>query len=357
MTVELFSVSCTTCKARLKVRDEAAIGLILACPKCGSMVQVAPPPGWTRESVAAAALAAAPRAAQPAAQPAALPTFEVDPLIERRAAAAASSPEETSPREASAGEPPMVSPKLKGWPLFAAGCAAGVLVGLAIWAAAMWLLGGSAPARAEGGRRKADATRVAKKPPTEGSAPKRATEVSKPGEKATPPLPDPSAEPAEPMPPSEPAKAPPTEGEQNDGAPAAKSQAPSAADPPQEPETVPPMDPADPSPDEPPTDELEGSASREAIERRLAEPLSGVRFDNQKLSQFAAFISQMAAVAVVFDEPALARLGKGPKTQIDLRLRDTTAGDALRAALSPHGLTYEIREGQLVITAVKPAGK
>ncbi len=44
--MELFSVTCTTCRARLKVRDLAAIGQILACPKCQSMVQVAPPPGW-----------------------------------------------------------------------------------------------------------------------------------------------------------------------------------------------------------------------------------------------------------------------------------------------------------------------
>jgi hypothetical protein len=44
--VELFSIACSTCRARLKVADPAAIGHILACPKCGSMVQVIPPPDW-----------------------------------------------------------------------------------------------------------------------------------------------------------------------------------------------------------------------------------------------------------------------------------------------------------------------
>lgn len=44
--MELFAIHCATCNARLKVRELAAIGQILACPKCGSMVQVAPPPGW-----------------------------------------------------------------------------------------------------------------------------------------------------------------------------------------------------------------------------------------------------------------------------------------------------------------------
>ncbi|MFW6169948.1 MAG: hypothetical protein ACODAD_05615 [Planctomycetota bacterium] len=38
--MEPFSITCTTCQARLRVRDESAIGQILACPKCGSMVLV-----------------------------------------------------------------------------------------------------------------------------------------------------------------------------------------------------------------------------------------------------------------------------------------------------------------------------
>jgi hypothetical protein len=45
--MDLFSVTCTTCKSRLKVRDEAAIGQILACPKCGGMVMIKPPPSWS----------------------------------------------------------------------------------------------------------------------------------------------------------------------------------------------------------------------------------------------------------------------------------------------------------------------
>lgn len=49
--MELFSITCTTCRARLKVRDAAAIGQILGCPKCGSMVQVAAPAGWQPPAV------------------------------------------------------------------------------------------------------------------------------------------------------------------------------------------------------------------------------------------------------------------------------------------------------------------
>ena len=48
-TVEkaLFSVTCTTCRAQLGVRNLDAIGAILECPKCSSMVQIVPPEGWT----------------------------------------------------------------------------------------------------------------------------------------------------------------------------------------------------------------------------------------------------------------------------------------------------------------------
>ena len=39
----MFTFSCSTCETKLVVKDENFIGKILACPKCGSMVLVAPP--------------------------------------------------------------------------------------------------------------------------------------------------------------------------------------------------------------------------------------------------------------------------------------------------------------------------
>lgn len=44
----LFSIACPTCQRTLIVRDEAAIGAILPCGRCGSMVHVVPPAGWRR---------------------------------------------------------------------------------------------------------------------------------------------------------------------------------------------------------------------------------------------------------------------------------------------------------------------
>lgn len=67
--MELFKITCVTCRARLGVRDVGAIGKIIACPRCGSMVQVTKPEGF--DAAAALAAAAAPVApARPAAVPA-----------------------------------------------------------------------------------------------------------------------------------------------------------------------------------------------------------------------------------------------------------------------------------------------
>lgn len=57
--MEPFKITCVTCTARLTVRNEAAIGQILACPKCGSMVQVTAPPKRAVDGAASAAAAAA----------------------------------------------------------------------------------------------------------------------------------------------------------------------------------------------------------------------------------------------------------------------------------------------------------
>jgi hypothetical protein len=50
--VEPFTVICETCRARLKVRDASVIGEIHACPKCQSMVLIAPPAGWSAQPLA-----------------------------------------------------------------------------------------------------------------------------------------------------------------------------------------------------------------------------------------------------------------------------------------------------------------
>jgi hypothetical protein len=71
-SAELFKVTCVTCRSSLSVRNPALIGQIVACPKCNSMVEIAPPAA----TAAAVAAAVAPIIEQPAVAP---PTFD-EPL-------------------------------------------------------------------------------------------------------------------------------------------------------------------------------------------------------------------------------------------------------------------------------------
>ena len=41
-----FSIICRSCAAKLKVTKASAVGQLLACPKCGMMIKVAPPKDW-----------------------------------------------------------------------------------------------------------------------------------------------------------------------------------------------------------------------------------------------------------------------------------------------------------------------
>ncbi|HEY5314061.1 MAG TPA: hypothetical protein VIK18_16135, partial [Pirellulales bacterium] len=44
--MDLFTINCPTCRARLKVCEPSAIGQIVNCPKCSGMLQITPPPHW-----------------------------------------------------------------------------------------------------------------------------------------------------------------------------------------------------------------------------------------------------------------------------------------------------------------------
>jgi hypothetical protein len=78
--MELFKITCLTCRARLSVRDAALVGQIIGCPRCGMMVQVTAP------TAAVAALAPAASQAAASADAVALPSF--DQVLHEPAAAA-----------------------------------------------------------------------------------------------------------------------------------------------------------------------------------------------------------------------------------------------------------------------------
>jgi hypothetical protein len=108
--VELFSITCLTCHARLKVRNQAAIGQIVACPRCHSMVPVTPPRGWqpgapadarTEPTAVPVAAATAVAVAAPVVTPASDSSL---------AAPLAAAPQAAIPEAPAAGEPAPASP-------------------------------------------------------------------------------------------------------------------------------------------------------------------------------------------------------------------------------------------------------
>lgn len=105
----LFSITCTTCQARLKVRDPSAIGAILSCPKCESMVQVIPPPGWTMPAVVAPAVASRAMLSQSSDS---LPVEAAATPVETSAPATAA----TTPPVAAGNLPPGDVPLVEGPP-------------------------------------------------------------------------------------------------------------------------------------------------------------------------------------------------------------------------------------------------
>lgn len=73
----MFSITCTTCQARLKVRDESTVGLILPCPKCGSLVQIVRPAEKAAARPTVAAAVVAPPIVKPPVPPQAPPVAKL----------------------------------------------------------------------------------------------------------------------------------------------------------------------------------------------------------------------------------------------------------------------------------------
>lgn len=94
--------------------------------------------------------------------------------------------------------------------------------------------------------------------------------------------------------------------------------------------------------------------SSETVDKRLAMVLGEVKFVGVPLAQFVNFISDATVLPITIDDAALTKAGKKRSLPVSVHLNDTTAGDALRAALAPLGLTYEVRGRRLMIVVAPP---
>lgn len=108
----LFTVVCETCQARLTVRERSLIGQIVECPKCGSMVGIFPPPGWTPSADSAAEPKGEPPATSQPKSSASSPTRPAESNGQHRASrdSKASTPTNHRGQAPSAGTAPSKPP-------------------------------------------------------------------------------------------------------------------------------------------------------------------------------------------------------------------------------------------------------
>jgi hypothetical protein len=427
--VELFTIQCTTCRARLKVNDESVIGDILACPKCNSMVQIIPPIGWQRSSGAAASaekLAAWPPKVQPKASaidpsreqtkaatviPPAIPPVMPPALPPRPATVAAATPPppvpmvSPSPTATSPAAPAIASQVMSGalsaavararqdWMLLAGGVAGGIAVGCGVW----WTLAMQAPtAPSRLDEASQTSVVVAEQSPTIADTPAAEPKLAGPGAQ-TPAgeIQPPSAEPALDQPPADPAPVA-LAAEQIEDDPQSATRPLATASPAVEKDARGPTIKLDAAPAPTPTEiasdspvasepsaadeladetqdvspapsalsaggDLAGSPrtalSKADIDERLSQALPTIEFAGVPLAKFVDFIGDFTGLSFQIDDTARNRISKDRQRLVTIKLSDTTAGDALRAALKKLGLTCDVRDGRVVITAVKQASR
>ncbi|HEY1066448.1 MAG TPA: hypothetical protein VGE52_10080, partial [Pirellulales bacterium] len=355
----LFSVECTTCHRRLQVRKKSAIGQIVNCPACGSMLQIAPPPGWVPPAdEPVEAKVKAPSATNPTAKPVATADASIasqKPAPPSPAPAAGRVPTPEELLAATADQP--------GFPWDKVILAGAVVTALAVVGVGIWVI-------ADGGRKTPVATNAEATIETTAPAAAPLSTAAAPAptglETTTAATPQPTGEATAPQ------AVPAATSEATGAAPAATSDAPQAAPP----ETDPPMnpapgDPAMPAPNAPqegPAEPLPPAAPMPAPEpeapraplpaavdvdvpARMADPLKKVEFSDLPLSEAVDFVAQLTGLSITLDVDGIAQAGATPSDKVSAKLRDSTVGDLLDTILTQRGLAYVVEEGRVRVTA------
>lgn len=303
-TPELFAVECTTCKARLRVRSLAAIGQILACPKCHSMVMVTPPRDWH-----------APGEAPPLATE--------QPANEVAAASGGSAFWKIAALSTAA----------------ATICAAGVFV---LWrqfpqreprpyemvaANNATIEQAAEPNHATGEVASSKQPEAMEAAPTSELIPTEVAEEPVPAADTTPPIASPDEE----------VHDSPLEHE----VPPAESPMP---EPTEAPEAAPPAEEAVPPAPEP-------ASAADDLLRRLQTSVVAIDEPEISLAALAELLGGLSACRIELDEVSLAKLGVTGDTRTSVQLENGTIEAALTAALEPLELRFEARGKAIVIFA------
>ncbi|NQU20366.1 MAG: hypothetical protein HQ567_03720 [Candidatus Nealsonbacteria bacterium] len=356
----MFSILCTTCLARLKVRSPKAIGEILECPKCGSMVQITPPEGWVppppepvepepvKAKVAVAAGAAVPLGG--IAKGDSIPGVDLtDASLESLEGATPHAMSDlgaaAEPLPAAGPAPLQASPAellWRKWLLLAAAPVVVVVLAFGLWS----MFSGNDSPESETAQQPAEPAppKPDPKTPAEDPGPNVPDELS-PG--LTPPdEPGPATEPqpTDPEPPAD----PPEDGTTD----------PDPANPPEEP-IDPPEEPNDPvDPPDPPADPVDNPPPVERpelvqvdVQARLADTVAEVELTQVPLADAVEFLSQLSTVPITLDVDAMQQLGVTPRDPVSVGLTETTVGRILGKMISDRGLAAEIDDGQVLVTS------
>jgi hypothetical protein len=342
----IFSISCTTCQTRLAVRSPSAIGQILECPKCHSMVHVAPPPGWTPSAPTPPATADA-STPPPLTKVAASPkTLDLEPA-------------ETSPSRAGSG---------RLWLLGAVGL---LIVGAIVWALLTFAMppAESEPAAVASTEQPAAAparpAQQTKSPSTATAAPTTPAPSGQKVAKLSPPGPQSGGVKTPATTPSTPTSTPSTP----PATPPSTPSSPPARTLPTPPE--PHLGPAPPAAKEeqkkPAQEAAEGIENKQEVSKqpeikktpppqvdiaaRLADPLRGLELTDVPLARAIESLACVGALPVTFDTDALTRLAVAPRDRIALKLGPTTVGAALQAIAARRGLAVVTEGGQVLVTS------
>jgi hypothetical protein len=385
--VELFTITCTTCRQRLKVGDGSTIGEIQICPKCGSMVLVEPPPDWSGPPAAEPPAAAPPQTVPPDMD--ALPDVPSEPVL----------PTEDWTSQAAR--------QRQQWLMLGGAAVVGVVL-------ALGLVGFLASRVANQARDEAarppeaptsdapnspqpalsEPTTLAGEPETEtATAPSQAvadavvtSAAAASAGPVTAPAPGPQAAPAESSPPdglvtgapkpvvipaasplSQEPSAPPetaaaTQPKEANLDPGALSETLKAfapfIDPDVEPAPTEPMNAAEQ--EVPELDPQTVTSQQPSVPRpepravdvpaRLQDRIAEVEFTDVPLKDFLRFIMNFSTVPVSVDPDALALVRATPRSKINVRKADATVDQLLTAALGPLQLAHVAVDQQLVVT-------
>ncbi len=396
-----FRISCTTCRARLKIVDPAAVGQILACPKCGGFVQAAPPPGWSPDEPGAAGGAAQLETAKQgntASSTIILKAGATVPLLGSRSAvsgetetAAATAKQCASPPPPRVEPPPLpadVTAAAEGtarwfWPALSAA----TVLSIAVAALLIYLdrknhtdhVVATDPANQQSNSAADKASPLIQPPeskPANGN-PSDSASSAKPAEEPVEKSP-PVAAPVNPPPavadaPTASANRKPTDPPAAAVAPVPMPQSgPKSADPPPAAVTAdkPPIPAANnPAPAQPdhspltthqsPADPPPGRVARPSVERvpprdidvqsHLTNPVAGADYKQVPLVQLLAELSQWSTISITLDADALRELSIAPDVPITVSVKETTIGGVLDEVLSPLELSYSVVGHQLLI--------